>query len=82
VVEHLLAQECELCGSKEGIAVHHVHKLAALATKGRQEQPLWKKRMAARRRRTLLVCRRCHETIHCGLYAGEALRRKGDWRAT
>ncbi|MDQ3829862.1 MAG: reverse transcriptase domain-containing protein [Candidatus Tectomicrobia bacterium] len=82
VVERLLAQECELCRSKEGIAVHHVRKLADLAAKGRQEQPLWKKRMVARRRKTLLVCRRCHETIHYGQYDGEALRRKGDWRAT
>jgi hypothetical protein len=51
VVERLLAQECELCGSSEQSAVHHVRKLADLAFKGRAEQPEWKRRMAARRRK-------------------------------
>ena len=82
VVERLLAQECELCGSIENISVHHIRKLADLEPNGQKELPEWKKRMVARRRKTLVVCRLCHESIHYGKYDGEALRRKGNWRAT
>ena len=82
VVERLLAQECELCGSKENIEVHHIRKLAELKSKGGAEQPAWKRRMAARRRKTLVVCRACHEQIQYGRYDGEAFRRNGCWRAT
>ena len=65
VVQRLLAQKCELCGSEEGpFQVHHVRKLADLNQPGRSEKPLWVKRMAARRRKTLVVCQQCHEAIH------------------
>ena len=30
------------------------------------ERPLWERRMAARRRKTLAVCHRCHTGIHHG----------------
>ena len=82
VVERLLAQECELCGSKEHIEVHHIRKLADLKSKDGGEQPAWKRRMAARRRKTLVVCRACHEQIQYGRYDGKAFRRSGCWRAT
>lgn len=82
VVNRLLAQECELCGSTQEISVHHVRKLADLAIQGQKEPPEWKKRMIARRRKTLVVCRLCHESIHYGQYDGEVLRRKDYWRAT
>jgi group II intron reverse transcriptase/maturase len=65
VVQRLLAQKCELCGSEEDpFQVHHVRKLADLDRPGRSEKPLWVKRMAARRRKTLVVCQACHEAIH------------------
>ena len=65
VVQRLLAQKCELCGSEEGpFQVHHVRKLADLDRPGQSEKPLWVKRMAARRRKTLVVCELCHEVIH------------------
>lgn len=65
VVQRLLAQKCELCGSEAGpFQVHHVRKLADLNQPGRGEKPLWVKRMAARRRKTLVVCQACHEAIH------------------
>ena len=82
VVERLLAQECELCGSDQQIEVHHVKKLADLNPKNGSELPKWKRRMAARHRKTLGVCRACHEHIQYGSYDGEPLRRKGCWRAT
>jgi group II intron reverse transcriptase/maturase len=82
VVERLLAQECELCGATDQIEVHHIRKLADLKPNGNTELPEWKRRMAARRRKTLVVCRTCHENIQYGRYDGKALERKGDWRAT
>lgn len=66
LVTRLLAETCELCGSHKDIEVHHIRKLADLNTKGRQEKPLWIQRMAALRRKTLVVCRECHDSIHAG----------------
>jgi hypothetical protein len=64
VVQRLLAQTCELCKATENCEVHHVRKLADLSKPGRREKPLWVRRMAARRRKTLVTCQRCHEAIH------------------
>jgi retron-type reverse transcriptase len=63
VVQRLLAQACEVCGATESCEVHHVRKLADLSTPGRRETPLWVRRMAARRRKTLVLCQQCHEAI-------------------
>jgi group II intron reverse transcriptase/maturase len=70
VVERLLAQTCELCGTHENIEVHHVRKLSDLTTKGQTKPPPWKRRMAARKRKSLVVCRSCHEQIQYGQYDG------------
>lgn len=64
VVQRLLAKKCELCGAVGNCQVHHVRKLVDLNQPGRGEKPLWVKRMAARRRKTLVVCQKCHEAIH------------------
>lgn len=66
LIKRLLAETCELCGSKQNIEVHHVRKLADLNVKGQKGKPLWMKRMAARRRKTLVVCAQCHKKIHRG----------------
>lgn len=66
LIKRLLADKCELCGSKEQIEVHHIRKMADLNAKGRKEKPLWVKRMAERRRKTLVVCLECHQRIHRG----------------
>jgi RNA-directed DNA polymerase len=44
--------------------VHHIRKLADLNRPGQREKPLWVRRMAARRRKTLVVCQPCHEDMH------------------
>jgi group II intron reverse transcriptase/maturase len=64
LVQRLLADTCELCGSSNQVEVHHVRALKDLNPKGRKQQPEWATRMATRRRKTLLVCRTCHESIH------------------
>jgi group II intron reverse transcriptase/maturase len=66
LVQRLLADTCELCGSQEHVEVHHIRHLKDLRRKGRADQPAWVKRMATRRRKTLIVCRTCHEDIHAG----------------
>jgi hypothetical protein len=71
LIKRLLADRCELCGSREQIDVHHVRKLADLKIKGQREKPAWMQRMAARRRKTLIVCRSCHQAIHTGKPTGQ-----------
>lgn len=64
LVERLLNDTCEVCGSKERIEMHHVRKLEDLNTKGKREQPLWMKVMITRRRKSIPLCKTCHEDIH------------------
>lgn len=64
--QRLLAEICELCGSQENIQVHHVRALKDLRRKGQAERPMWMKVMAARRRKTLVLCRVCHTDVHAG----------------
>lgn len=66
ILKRLLADTCELCGSNENIEVHHIRKLADLNTKGKTEKPIWIQIMATRNRKTLVVCRNCHNAIHNG----------------
>jgi group II intron reverse transcriptase/maturase len=76
--QRLLAQACELCGSRERIQVHHVRALKDLRRKGQAERPFWVHMMAARHRKTLVVCQTCHAAIH----AGRATRRPAADRTT
>jgi group II intron reverse transcriptase/maturase len=73
LVQRLLADQCELCGSENNCEVHHINKLADIDRPGQKEKPSWVKRMIARHRKTLVVCRKCHEEIHCGDYSGRKL---------
>ena len=61
VLVGLKAKVCELCGTTESdhYEIHHVNKLKNL--KGKQ---LWEKVMIAKRRKTLILCRKCHYEIH------------------
>ena len=63
LIKRLLADACELCGAQGHCEVHHIRKLADLKVKGRTEKPPWVRRMAARQRKTLVVCRDCHHAI-------------------
>ena len=65
-VERLLADTCELCGSRGDVNVHHIRALEDLNKPGQREKPEWMKQMAARRRKQLVVCRVCHDSIHAG----------------
>jgi group II intron reverse transcriptase/maturase len=64
--ERLLAQQCELCGSTNQIEVHHIRALKDLKQHGQKQKPAWVEWMAARHRKTLIVCQKCHQDIHAG----------------
>ena len=66
LITRLLADTCELCGSHEHVQVHHIRALRDLTKRGRAEPPTWVRAMAARRRKTLVVCRTCHMDIQHG----------------
>ena len=66
LIQRLVADECELCGSTDDIHVHHVRALRDLNVIGRSQKPPWVQIMAARKRKTLVVCRTCHTDIHYG----------------
>lgn len=66
LVTRLLADTCELCGATTDIVVHHIRHLKDLTRQGRKPKPAWVHKMAARRRKTLVVCQRCHVSIHSG----------------
>jgi Type II intron maturase len=65
LISRLLHRRCELCGNTDGIQVHQVRKLADLGKLGTPE-PAWAALMAKRRRKTLVVCRSCHDQAHNG----------------
>ena len=83
LIERLLADTCELCGSHERVQVHHVRHLRDLHRPGRRPKPEWMYVMAARRRKTLIVCERCHRAIHAGRPVGQqkAEAEARNWRA-
>lgn len=64
MVERLLNDTCEVCGAKERVQMHHVRKLKDLNKQGKREMPLWIKIMISRQRKSIPLCKRCHEDIH------------------
>jgi group II intron reverse transcriptase/maturase len=77
VVQRLLADTCELCGSQERTQVHHIRALRDLKRWGRSERPPWVVTMAARQRKTLVVCFNCHyHVIHGHGTAGNVVARR------
>lgn len=72
LMNRLSAQKCELCGATGVLEMHHIRKMKDL--KGKQ---LWERRMLSRKRKTLAVCEKCHDTIHVGKLDCISLRRAG-----
>jgi group II intron reverse transcriptase/maturase len=72
-VQRLVAGTCELCGSEEPLQAHHIRKPADIDQPGRRPKAPWEKIMAARKRKTLMVCKKCHDDIHAGRHDGPAL---------
>lgn len=57
----LKSKVCELCGTTKSnqYKIHHIHKVKDL--KGKAP---WEITMIAKRRKTLVVCKKCHNNIH------------------
>jgi group II intron reverse transcriptase/maturase len=66
LIDRLRLGRCELCQAHTDVETHHVRRLTDLPTGNRATTPEWVKRMASRRRKTLIVCRDCHDEIHKG----------------
>jgi group II intron reverse transcriptase/maturase len=67
LVQRLLADFCELCGSPKDVEVHHVQAMRKLHEHPGRPKPEWVKRMIALKRKTLLLCKTCHEAVEHGL---------------
>ena len=63
LLTRLQAGRCEWCQRHADVEVHQVRGLANLTKPGRP-QPAWAQLMARMRRKTLIVCIPCHQTIH------------------
>jgi len=69
--QRLNANQCEWCGTTEGkMEVHHVRRLRDLKGKS-----VWEVEMIGRQRKTLVLCRVCHDALHAGKLT-EATRQK------
>ncbi len=67
--KRLLADTCEYCGTTgnaEQIEVHHIRALRDLEKYTGREKPAWVKIMAARKRKTLVLCVTCHRDVTYG----------------
>ncbi|MCA9325781.1 hypothetical protein KDA23_07045 [Candidatus Saccharibacteria bacterium] len=68
LVRRLQADKCEHCGAEEQVEVHHIRKLKDLKKQwqGRPEKPKWVAWMIGRNRKTMVLCRSCHDKLHQG----------------
>lgn len=73
ILERINVQECELCGllpkSRNDLEVHHIRKLKDIKRKYARRGdnvPQWVLRMCSLRRKTLVICKACHRSIHMG----------------
>lgn len=63
VMKRLNGKQCEYCETAEGpFEVHHIRKLKDVA----QGKELWQQMMAARHRKTLILCQQCHHRLPRG----------------
>jgi group II intron reverse transcriptase/maturase len=63
VIKRLNSGQCEDCETKQGpCEVHHIRKWKDVA-KGKA---LWQQLMAAKYRKTLILCQSCHRQLHTG----------------
>ncbi|MGR5968220.1 HNH endonuclease [Bacillus paranthracis] len=62
LTQRLLANQCEWCKEEgKSVEVHHVRKLKDLKGKSK-----WEVKMIARKRKTMVLCKTCHQDLHAG----------------
>ena len=74
LVKRLLVNVCELCGCPDFCEVHHIRKLSDIDRPGRRPKTEWERVMVARRRKTLVLCRKCHNAVDDGKHDGPSLK--------
>ena len=76
--KRLLADKCETVrGTTDEHSGPPRPRSSRPESKGpRREKPMWMRTMAARRRKTLVVCRKCHMDIHHGRITPQSQRRQ------
>lgn len=63
LIRRLNASQCEYCETTSGpFEVHHIRKMKDVS----QGKTAWQKMMAARNRKTLILCLNCHYLLHAG----------------
>ncbi len=63
IIQRANARTCEYCGKTDGpMEIHHIRKMKDV----QRGKALWQRLMAARRRKTMVLCRRCHHLLHAG----------------
>ncbi len=73
VIKRLNRKPCEYCEATNGpFEVHHIRKMKDVA-KGKT---FWQQMMAARNRKTLVLCRTCHHQLHNGILPDRAYLKK------
>ncbi len=73
VIKRLNRKQCEYCETTKGpFEVHHIRKMKDVA-KGKA---FWQQMMAARNRKTLVLCRTCHHQLHNGILPDRAFFKK------
>ena len=66
LIDRLLTNQCEYCGSMGRVEAHHVRKLTDIERGGQAPKSQWAQAMLAHGRKTLIVCQACHRAIHAG----------------
>jgi hypothetical protein len=63
LISRMEANKCEFCNTEVGpFEVHHVRKLRDIKD-GKAD---WEKLMISRQRKTLVLCKNCHDKLHSG----------------
>jgi len=73
ILDRINAKKCELCGHESAnasdVEVHHVRKLKDIKQKYAKRGdnvPNWVLALSSLNRKTLVVCKTCHDSIHTG----------------
>ncbi len=73
VIKRMNRKQCEYCETTTGpFEIHHIRKMKDVA-KGKA---FWQQMMAARNRKTLVLCRICHHQLHKGTLPDRRFFRK------
>ena len=73
LIRRLNASQCEYCETTSGpFEVHHIRKMKDVS----QGKTAWQKMMAARNRKTLILCLNCHHLLHAGKLPDREYRKR------